>query len=219
MNQTKAADAATKGRLIRWARAYDRLLAVLTLGREAALRREIVARAALRPGERVLDIGCGTGTLAIAAAETQPACEVLGIDPASAMVARAREKARATGVTARFEVGAIEKLPADDASFDVVLSSLMLHHVPEESRVEGLREVRRVLRPGGRLVLVDFAGRTLLFHGILARLTGRSAIASPAVEHVEREVTEAGFERPSVHAMSFRYLFCLVANKPGSGPS
>ena len=219
MNQTTAADAATKGRVIRWARAYDRLLTILTLGREAALRRETLERAALLPGERVLDVGCGTGTLAIGAAQAHPDCEVVGIDPASAMVGRAREKARAAKATVAFGVGAIEKLPAEDARFDVVLSSLMLHHVPEESRVEGLREVRRVLRPGGRLVLVDFAGHTLLFHGILARLTGRAATASPAVAHVEREVAEAGFERPRVQAMSFRYLFCLVAYKPGSGPS
>lgn len=147
--------ARTSGVPMNWqAPIYDGCCSTFGLGEP--FRRETLRHAELRPGERMLDVGCGTGVLALLAAEaTGPAGEVVGIDPAPRMIAIARAKARETGSAAQFKLGVIERLPFEDASFEVVLSSLMLHHLPSEVKRAGLQEVYRVLKPGGRLVVVD----------------------------------------------------------------
>jgi ubiquinone/menaquinone biosynthesis C-methylase UbiE len=147
----------TEGKMVHWARLYDLGTSLLSLGRLAALHRKIVELAGISSGEWILDVGCGPGRLAIVAASVAgPAAETCGIDPAPEMVALARRKAARAGVRVRFEVGVIEALPYPDDHFDVVLSSLMLHHLPDEVKRRGLAEIHRVLRPAGRLVAVDF---------------------------------------------------------------
>jgi ubiquinone/menaquinone biosynthesis C-methylase UbiE len=160
----------TTGKVIHWAFAYDLLVSVLWLGREGAFRKRVVELASLKPGESVLDVGCGTGTLAIAAKRcVGPQGRVSGIDPSPEMIQRARKKARKSGIEIIFENAAAEKLPFPDAAFDCVLSTVMLHHLPEEARRKCLSEIRRVLKPGGRLLAVDFGGpaehrRSLVAH-------------------------------------------------------
>jgi demethylmenaquinone methyltransferase/2-methoxy-6-polyprenyl-1,4-benzoquinol methylase/phosphoethanolamine N-methyltransferase len=147
----------TEGHTIRRARLYDVGTTLLSFGRCSALHRKIVALAAITPGQRVLDVGCGPGRLAIvAAAAAGPTSEVCGIDPAPEMIERARRNAARAGVTISLDVGVVEALPYDADHFDVVLSTLMLHHLPDDVKRRGLAEIRRVLRPGGRVVAVDF---------------------------------------------------------------
>lgn len=149
----------TEGRTIRgWAKYYDLMARVLTLGREGSLRREIIQRAAIPTGGAVLDVGCGTGTLALLAkAEAGDKGRVCGIDPAPEMIDVARHKAVHKKRDLEFQIAAIESLPYPDGTFDVVLSSLMFHHLPPELKRRGLAEVYRVLKPGGRLLIVDMA--------------------------------------------------------------
>ncbi len=149
----------TTGSVIHWAARYDLLLWVLTLGRERRFRESILRHARLQRGESLLDVGCGTGTLAIVAKEhVGPAGTVAGIDPSPEMIARAARKARKAGVDVAFKLGVAEALPFPDAEFDVVSSTVMLHHLPAEERQRCAREMRRVLRPNGRALVVDFAG-------------------------------------------------------------
>ena len=104
----------------------------------------------------MLDVGCGTGVLTRLAAEAVGTSgKAIGIDPAPKMILTARKNASAERSSAEFRIAAIEDLPFEDNSFDCVLSSLMLHHLPPDLKLLGLGEVKRVLRPGGRLVLVD----------------------------------------------------------------
>lgn len=129
-------------------------------GQWRALRGRTLTLAAIQPGERVLDVGCGTGTLALAARRLAgDTGYVAGIDPSAEQIARARAKAARRRLPVAFEIAVIERLPFSDRSFDVVLSTLMMHHLPASLKRQGLAEIARVLKPGGRLVIADFVRR------------------------------------------------------------
>ncbi|MFP5021034.1 class I SAM-dependent methyltransferase [Pseudonocardia phyllosphaerae] len=128
---------------------------VARLGGAVPMYWRLLTQACIGPGDRVLEIGCGTGNVVLRAKEAVPTASVTGIDPDSDALAIARRKAAAAGIDVRFEVGVAEELPVGDGALDRVLSSLMLHHVAADTRVAALREARRVLAPGGSLHLVD----------------------------------------------------------------
>lgn len=137
---------------------YDFTVWLFTMGRESTFRDLILDCADMRLGERVLDIGCGTGSLAIAAKdEVGPDGTVTGLDASPEMLARARKKAAKAGQKVTFRQGVVQKLPFADSSFDLVLTSVMLHHLSRPARQLCANEMRRVVRPGGRVLAVDFA--------------------------------------------------------------
>ena len=158
----------TRGLVLHWVARYDLLAWLLTHGRERELREAIIRLATLKAGDDVLDIGCGTGTLAIAATRhVGPTGAVTGVDASPAMIARATRKARKDRACATFEVGVAENLPFPDRRFDIVFSTLMLHHLPRKTREHCAREIKRVLKADGRVVAVDFGRakrRGLLAH-------------------------------------------------------
>ncbi|MGH9310288.1 MAG: class I SAM-dependent methyltransferase [Vicinamibacterales bacterium] len=134
---------------------YDPL--VKLLGGDTA-RRVLIEQADLEPGHRVLEVGCGTGTLLMMLTRAQPGLDVTGLDPDASALARAKRKAEAASVSIRLDRGFSDALPYPDASFDRVFSCFMLHHLNGgEEKARTLREIRRVLKPGGRLQLLDFA--------------------------------------------------------------
>jgi len=145
----------TRGMTMNWAVPfYDRMCRALGLGQ--AFRRRTMAAAGLRPGQAVLDVGCGTGVLTRLAAEAVGrAGRAVGIDPTPGMIRVALEEARRLGSAAEFELGVVEGLRFEPDTFDIVFASMMLHHLPADLKRAGLREIRRVLRPGGRFVAVD----------------------------------------------------------------
>jgi ubiquinone/menaquinone biosynthesis C-methylase UbiE len=145
---------------------YDPL--VKLLGGEAA-RRTLVEQAALQPGHRVLDLGCGTGGLTLLIKRLHPHVDVVGLDPDPQALARARRKAARAGVAFQLDQGFGDALPYADASFDRVLSAFVLHHVPPAEKAPTLREVRRVLRDDGALHLLDFGGPDPEVGGFLTR--------------------------------------------------
>jgi ubiquinone/menaquinone biosynthesis C-methylase UbiE len=158
----------THGLVIRWAARYDLLAWLLTRGRERAFRERLISLADLQHGNSVLDVGCGTGTLAIAATRhVGPTGAVYGIDASPEMIARAKRKAAKAGAPGVFQLAAAENLPFADGRFDVVLSTLMLHHLPRNTRQQCAAEIRRVLKAGGRVLAVDFA-RAQARRGLLA---------------------------------------------------
>lgn len=134
---------------------YDPLTRLLGAG---AIHRRLLEQAELGPGMRVLEIGCGTATLLLRAARRYPRVTLIGLDPDPAALALARRKADRHGRTVQFDQGYAGRLPYPDASVDRVLSAFMLHHLPEPEKLPALREVRRVLAPGGSLHLVDVDG-------------------------------------------------------------
>jgi ubiquinone/menaquinone biosynthesis C-methylase UbiE len=122
-----------------------------------AFRKSIVDEASLHPGETVLDCGCGTGTLAIVAKrQVGSQGRVHGIDLSRDQLDVARKKARKAGLDIEFHEGSVDELPFPDASFDAIFSTLMVHHLPKDIKIAAFREMRRVLKPDGRIVIVDF---------------------------------------------------------------
>jgi ubiquinone/menaquinone biosynthesis C-methylase UbiE len=188
----KTADPETAGRVIHWARGYDFFGRVITFGRDKAIRDKLIELAAPSPGEKVLDIGCGTGTLAIAIKPRVGAGEVHGIDASLEMIQVAKEKSAKAGSAIDFRVALIEAIPFPDASFDLMTSSLMLHHLPDDLKAKGFLEVRRVLKPGGRFMAVDFAADSHSPLGHLLAIFGHSR-GENMVEKLTPMLKDAGF--------------------------
>jgi ubiquinone/menaquinone biosynthesis C-methylase UbiE len=149
---------------------YDLTVWLAFFGKEHAFRDRVLDLARLASGESVLDVGCGTGTLAITAKRrVGPTGTVHGVDASPEMLLRAEKKAKKAGVEVFFRNRLAESLPFADAHFDAALSTVMFHHLPRKARLQCAREIRRVLKPGGRVLVVDFEGmadekRTLLSH-------------------------------------------------------
>jgi len=135
-------------------RLYDPVARATT--REAEFKRRLLGQAAIAPGERVLDLACGTGTLAIEAKRGVPGAKLAGVDGDPEMLERAREKAVAAGAEVAFDEGLSTDLPYDDDSFDAVLSTLFFHHLDLAGKRATIAEIARVLRPGGRLHVADW---------------------------------------------------------------
>src|SRR5262245_5903966 len=162
-------------------------------------------------GESVLDVGCGTGTLAILAKQRVGAAgSVSGIDPSPEMIARATRKAQRRGADVAFQTATAQALPFPDGRFDLVLSTLMLHHLARSARAECLAEIRRVLVPGGRLLVVDFETSERP-HGIFRHL--HRSHGPVAHDNVTALVRDAGLTTTEHGPVGFRDLHFTLAMK------
>jgi len=203
----------TTGRVVHWALRYDLLVWFVSLGREKVFREKTLDLVKLKPSESVLDVGCGTGTLAIAGKRRVGAAgSVQGIDASAEMIARAKKKARNSGVDVFFQNALAEALPFPAGQFDAVLSTVMLHHLPRKPRQQCASEIRRVLKPGGRVLAVDFAGgttqRTWLpkhFHGRHGRVVPKDLIAL---------FTDAGLRLVDNGPLGFGDMHYVLAEAP-----
>lgn len=198
--------AQTEGRLIRWAPYYDLSVNLITFGQAWRLRRMTVDHALIKPGDSVLDVGCGTGAVTlIAKVRAGKDGHVYGIDPAPEMIAVARSKAVRKGLEIDYRLGVIESLPFPDASMDVVTSSLMIHHLPDDLKVRGLAEIYRVLKPGGRLLVFDFMRPTKSFlNRFLITLTMHHGLTF-GIEDLPKMLEETGFSQSK--KMDEKFLF------------
>jgi len=179
----------------------------------------LVDAAAIRAGDRVLDLGCGTGDVALLAKQRQPRARVTGLDPDPKALARARAKTARAGVEIAFEQGFGDALPFPDASFERVLSALMLHHLTPEVERATLREVMRVLAPGGTLHVLDFSTPPAGLSQVLARFHGHAHAAPPLLERMRAaglaDAREIATPRFRIGTLSL----CASARAAQSGPS
>ncbi len=141
-----------------------------------------------RPGQRVLDVACGSGTAALVAARRY--CEVVGLDYVPELVERAKIQARSSGLGARFEVADAQDLPFPDDSFDVVLSVFGVQFAPDQER--SAREMTRVCRPGGTIALAGPRPGTMA--GDMFAAVGEHAPPPPGVDPPLRWATEDGLD-------------------------
>ncbi len=170
--------------------AYDLLTRLLGMKR---VYDTLIAQAELGDCRRVLEIGCGTGNLSIRVKRAHPSVEVIGSDPDPLALRRAQRKAFGlNGI--RFERGYAQHLPYADGEFDRVLSSMMLHHLDNDAKTAAAAEIFRVLRPGGRLHLVDIGDMTAR-DGLAARLIRHSRHAAGNLgDAIPRLLRTAGFD-------------------------
>jgi ubiquinone/menaquinone biosynthesis C-methylase UbiE len=135
-------------------RFYDPIVRLTT--RERVVKRALQARLAARPHESILDLGCGTGTLALSIARDCAEAQVWGLDADSAALAIATAKQAREGLRVHWRKGLAQAVPFPDDAFDAVASSLFFHHLRRDDKLAVLREVVRILRPGGRVVVADW---------------------------------------------------------------
>jgi ubiquinone/menaquinone biosynthesis C-methylase UbiE len=199
----------TRGWVMNLGWRYDLLVwffdTFLLRGRLRKLRLRTADLAQLQLGEAVLDVGCGTGALAMEVYKcVGPTGHVCGIDPGPRQIARAHFKAERASLPIDFQVGVIEQLAFPDRSFDVVLSTLVIHHLPDDLKRLGLAEVARVLKPGGRLVIVDFK-RAEKQQGQPARL----GAGTLGLQDLPQLLKEAGFSQMESGEIPFPRLMGL----------
>ncbi len=157
-------------------------------------RTVLLEQAEVRPGQRVLDLGCGTGSLTILLKRLHPEVDAVGLDPDPKALAQARRKAARAAVSIRLDQGFGDELPYPEASFDRVLSSLMFHHIPTDEKGTTLRAVRRILKPGGEFHMLDFAGQENGGAHVLARLLhSGKRLKDNSESRVLSLMAEAGF--------------------------
>jgi ubiquinone/menaquinone biosynthesis C-methylase UbiE len=173
---------------------YDTVTRLLGV---ASLHRQLIEQAGIEPGQRVLEIGCGTGNLTLLATRLQPGADFVALDPDARALARARRNAERRHVAVRLDHGFAEELPSPDGSFDRVLSSLMLHHLELGAKRATLQQVARVLRPEGSLHLLDIdaaAGRHDPF--LARRLHGGPRLQDNLGDRITALMREAGLASP-----------------------
>jgi ubiquinone/menaquinone biosynthesis C-methylase UbiE len=137
---------------------YDGYMRTITLGRERALRQMTVNLAQVKAGDHVLEVGCGTGTLTLEASRKAGlAGKAFGIDLIPGMIEASQRKAARANQDISFQLGSMDDIPFPENQFDVVLCSFMIFHMSENTRRKGIAEIHRVLKPGGRLLVLDLA--------------------------------------------------------------
>jgi ubiquinone/menaquinone biosynthesis C-methylase UbiE len=195
---------------------YDPLIRLVGI---PAARRALIDQLDLRPGDRILDVGCGTGDLALALGRLRRDTVLSALDPDPRALARAARKLARHGVSVQLDQGVAEQLPYPDASFDHALSTFMFHHLEPDGRVAMLHEVRRVLRPGGSLGLVDFGGAAEHADGVMARLAHRNPrIRDNFGGRISELLREAGLAEPveTVRRLAFVVPYTIYrATNPG----
>jgi ubiquinone/menaquinone biosynthesis C-methylase UbiE len=168
---------------------YD-LIARL-LGADHA-RQVLLQHANLKPDQQILDIGCGTGTFAVMAKQLYPSVNIVGLDPDPKALARASQKAANAQVSLRFDRGFADALEYPSDTFDVVFSSFMFHHLESSNREKTLREVTRVLKPGGRFFLLDFEASNS-GHGLMHLFHRRERLHDNSEDRILTLMQCAGF--------------------------
>ena len=158
MNEHRDENKQMKSQMEKMVPSYDSYMRKMTFGRERILRETTVNLAQVKPGDSILEVGCGTGTLTLEAKrQAGPSGKVFGIDVIPGMIELSQHKAAQFNENITFQLGSIDDIPFSENQFDVVMCSFMIFHMAEHTRRKGIAEIYRVLKPQGRLLVLDLA--------------------------------------------------------------
>jgi len=199
-------DKRMKSQMEQMVNSYDSFMRKITLGRERALREMTVSLAQVKPGDCVLEVGCGTGTLTLAAKrQAGPSGKVFGIDIIPGMIELSQRKAAQANEEVTFQLGSIDDIPFSSNQFDVVMCSFMIFHMSETTRRKGIAEIYRVLKPQGRLLVLDLALPTQPLTRAIARM-----LLGGMLKHDLRELLplmkDSGFSNLEIAPAKLRIL-------------
>ncbi|MBI3941767.1 MAG: methyltransferase domain-containing protein [Chloroflexi bacterium] len=184
---------------------------------EGNFKRRLIDQAQIGIGYRVLDLGCGTGTLAILIKQMYPEADIGGLDGDPQVLGIARAKTARTGISVGFVRGLAFHLPYPDAAFDRVLSSLVFHHLTTDNKMRTLRECLRVLKSGGELHIADFGKPFNAYTNLVAPVMKKAEEASANVQGLlPQMMLESGFaqvEEPAHYPTLFGGLSLYRARK------
>jgi ubiquinone/menaquinone biosynthesis C-methylase UbiE len=206
VNEPVDEDEFLKSQMEQMVDSYDAYMRKVTFGREGALREMTVKLAPVKPGDCVLEVGCGTGSLTLAAKKQAGiAGKVFGIDIIPGMIELSRQKAAQANEEITFQLGSIADIPFPANQFDIVMCSFMIFHMSELTRQKGIEEIHRVLKPRGRLLVLDLALPTQPLSRAIAKM-----IFSGMLQHELRELLPmleaSGFSEIEIAPAKFRVM-------------
>ena len=194
---------ATRGHVIHWAPVYDWVFGGILRRTHGA----VVDLAALSAGERALDVGCGTGSLAVALkASAGPTGSVHGIDASQEMIKVARHNASRAGVDLNFQVGLAEAIPFPNGTFDLVVSQLAIHHLPDDLKQSAFAEMYRVLKSDGRCLIIDFEPPKSVPWRLVARIVLGREMMRISVTDYRVLLENTGFTKVETGRTRYRLL-------------
>jgi len=205
----------TTGTTIHWASQYDIFTSLMGLGVNRPNSRMVIELAKIKAGDKVLDVGCGTGNLTLTAKlYTGASGSVYGIDASPEMIELAQKKAKRLGSETIFEVGLIEKLAYPDNTFDTVISRLVIHHLPDDLKRIAFTEILRVLKADGHLLVADFnPPKNPLLNHITSALVGAHMMETN-VWSIPQMLMDAGFVEVSSGLTRSAFLAYVYGKKP-----
>lgn len=193
---------------------FDKASELLGFGN--SFRKRVVDMAEIKDGERILDVGCGTGSLLIEIKNKYPKAEVVGIDPDPNILHIAHNKLEQAGVNAQLKQGVVQELPFPTSSFDLVTSTLVFHHLPTEVKRQAIKEIYRVLKENGRFLLADFGKPGTMLSYVLLNLgsifDGRNNMRANLGGKLPSFLQEAGFQVTDL-GRRYRGVQFLLARK------
>jgi ubiquinone/menaquinone biosynthesis C-methylase UbiE len=199
-------DKLMKNQMEKMVPSYDSYMRKITFGKEHILREETIRQAQIKPGDCVLEVGCGTGTLTLATKrQTGPSGKVFGIDVIPGMIELSQHKASLANADITFQLGSIDNIPFPATQFDVVMCSFMIFHMSEATRQKGIAEIYRVLKPQGRLLVLDFSLPTQPLQRVIAR-TFLGSMSQHDVRELQTLMDVVGFTNIEIAQAEFRVM-------------
>src|SRR3989304_5814361 len=176
--------------------------------RDTRYKRRLIEQAGIQASHHVLDLGCGTGTLAIMVKEAQPDAQVTGLDADPEMLKVANIKTARKAINIKFDRGMTNEMPYPDASFDRVLSSIMIHHLKTPDKEKTAQEVCRVLKPGGQLHVIDFGKPVTLYGKLLGPFLHKFEEANDNIDGRLPEI----FGKPGLNVQEMGYFWTFFGD-------